>query len=246
MDKGIGFNRNIKLEWLDATAAFCAEIDEGAAVRGRLQPIIHSEISAENTRKIIDILLNIWFKSRYERPALWHAAIKTFQETTTLSDRIWLHYGMTMTAYPFFWQAVTTIGQLSRYEEMITTAVVKQALFAELGQLGSVDAAVSRVIFSLRDWGILAAGEQRNEYALEYRAFITGKPELERWLLLCALYAHTAEQIPFADLLHLPALFPFKFTVSVQDLRQAAGFDIERQGGGSDMVRLSANPTVSI
>jgi hypothetical protein len=240
MGKGIGFNRNIKLAWLDAAAAFCAEMDEATAVRGRLLPIIQSEISAENSRKIIDILLNIWFKSKEERPALWQQAIQIFQETTALSDRVWLHYGLTITAYPFFWQAVTIIGQQSRYAETITTAAVRQALYAELGELGSVEAATSRVIFSLRDWGILATGDQRNEYRPQYRVLATERPLLEQWLLSCALHAHAAEQISVTDLLHLPALFPFNFTVSAADLRQAAGFEVQRQGMGLDMVRLSA------
>lgn len=58
MDKGIGFNRNVKLDWLNATAAFCAEMDDPLEIRERLMPIIAEEIKSEtNIRKSIDILL---------------------------------------------------------------------------------------------------------------------------------------------------------------------------------------------
>ena len=40
MDKGIGFNRSIFLPWLDAAAAFCAEIDDPSEIRERLEPVV--------------------------------------------------------------------------------------------------------------------------------------------------------------------------------------------------------------
>jgi hypothetical protein len=37
---------------------------------------------------------------------------------------------------------------------------------------------------------------------------------LEAWLLAIALSVHPAEELPFADLLRLPELFPFRFAIS--------------------------------
>ena len=130
------------------------------------------------------------------------------------------------------------MGQLARYEETITTTAVREKLYAALGQLGSIEEAVSRVIYSLRDWSILHDGSQRNSYLPQYRSFTASNLELEQWLLASALQVHPAEQLPFADLLHLPALFPFKFSATVHDLRQAPGFEVQRQGLGLDMVRV--------
>jgi hypothetical protein len=238
MDKDIGFNRNIKLDWLNATAAFCAEMDDPLEIRERLKPIIQEEIKSEaNSRKAIDILLNIWFKSEENITSLRQCALQYFQATTAMTDRVWLHYGLTMAVFPFFRQGATAVGQLSRYEETITTTAVREKLFAELGELGSIREAASRIIYSLRDWGILADAETRNEYVPQYRLFAASNQDLERWLLACALHAHPVEQLPFADLLHLPALFPFKFTVNVYDLRETDGFEVQRQGLGLDMVR---------
>jgi hypothetical protein len=61
---------------------------------------------------------------------------------------------------------------------------------------------------------------------------------LEAWLLACALHAHPAEELPFADLVRLPELFPFRFTVTVDALRQRPRFDVQRQGPGWEMVRV--------
>ncbi len=62
---------------------------------------------------------------------------------------------------------------------------------------------------------------------------------LEVWLLACALRAHPAEELPFADLVRLPELFPFRLTARVEDLRQRPGLAVQRQGSGWDMVRTS-------
>lgn len=245
MDKGIGFNRNIKREWLDATAAFCVEMDDLAAIRQRLEPIIRQEISsATNIRKSIDILLNIWFKYEDKHARFRQLALDFFQNTTLLTDRLWLHYGMTMLTYPFFCQAVTAIGQLSRYEETIETTAVREKLFSEIGELGSIREAAARVVFSLRDWGILTDATARNAYIPKYRVLTASSIELESWLLACALEAHSIEQLPFADLLHLPALFPFQFSITLDELRSSDLFEIQRQGLGMNMVRVIVkNPT---
>jgi hypothetical protein len=236
--KGIGFNRSIKLDWLNATAAFCAEVDDPAVIRERLTAIIQQDIrSPTNIRKVIAILLHIWRQGAQTQPMLYQIAWQQFQATGTLSDRLWLHYGLTMMAYPFFRQTLRAVGQLARYDEVIMTTAVRQKLYAELGELGSIEAAATRVIFTLRDWGILTDADQRHGYLPQYRTFLASNLGLERWLLACALQAHPVEQLPFADLLHLPALFPFQFTVTAHDLRQSAEFQVQRQGLGLDMVQ---------
>lgn len=56
-------------------------------------------------------------------------------------------------------------------------------------------------------------------------------------MLDCALRAHPAEELPFADLLRLPELFPFRFSIGTDDLRRYPSFAVQRQGSGWDMVR---------
>ena len=237
MEKGIGFNRNILLEWLNATAAIMAETDDLEVVRQRLAVIIEQVIdSPTNIRKTSAILLNIWSPEDESLHKLRVEGLTLFQSVTP-AERVWLHYGMSMAVYPFFFQAVTAVGQLSRFEDTIKPLALRQKLFAELGELGSIKKAADRVVYSLRDWGILTDAEVRNEYVPQYRAFATENPALESWLLSAALKAHPADELPFADLLQLPALFPFKFSVTVYDLRQSGGFEVQRQGLGLDMVR---------
>lgn len=238
-DKNIGFRRNICLSWMDAAAAYCIETPDPAALRARLDPVVAQQIASPKTRRIaLDILVNIWGKSAQVHPALHRDAMALYASTSTVNDRVWLHYGMTLLVYGFFRASVLAIGQISRYQETITPKEVKQKLVAELGQLGSVDKAAERVIFSLRDWGIVATTEQRYVYRPLRGHFVAADPALEEWLLAAALTAHPAGELPFADLVRLPELFPFRFSVGVDQLRRSERFDVHRQGSGWDMVAI--------
>jgi len=239
MDKGIGFNRNIYLPWLDAAAAFCAETDDATKIRDLLEPVVGQRIRSDvNRRKAIDILVNIWVKSAEVAPELRDKAVVYFQESSVVGDRIWLHYGLTMSYYTFFREVVAAIGQLGRVKDCITPVMVKERLISGRGQLGSLEKAVERVMFSIRQWGMLVETDRRYTYAPQRRSFSASSTALEAWLLTCALSAHPAEELPFVDLLRLPELFPFRFTLGLDHLREHPWFAVQRQGAGWDMVRL--------
>ncbi len=241
MDKNIGFRRNIHLTWLDATVAMCLDTSDPGELRARLEPIIGETIaSRENRRMAIDILLNIWVNSGDRYPRLRAEALDLFANAEATSDRLWLHYGLTLLYYDFFRLGVAALGRISRYSDEVTAADLKKQLYAELGQLGAINKAAERIVFSLRDWGILADTSRRNVYTPHRQALRTSSRSLEQWLLAAALSANPAEELPFADLVRLPELFPFRFTIGIDELRLAPRFEVHRQGLGWDMVRLVA------
>ena len=241
MDKGIGFNRNILLRWLNVAAELAAEGLPADQVRPRLDAVVSRDIaSEENRRKSIDILVNIWVKTRQMVPALHEHALAMVPAVSISGEQVWLHYGLTLLHYPFFRETAAAIGQLGRREGLITPAMVKARLFAERGQLGSLEKAVERVLFSLRDWGAVGETNRAHAYAPRLAVFCASSVDLEAWLLACALHANPAGELPFADLLRLPELFPFRFTLTVDDLRGRSPFVVQRQGSGWDMVRVEA------
>ncbi len=244
MEKNVGFNRNIRLGWLDAVAALNGETDDAGEIRARLDPIVGEEIASPvNRRKAIDILINIWVKTGDVAPFLRAEAVARFGAASSVTDRLWLHFGLTMLYYPFFRETAVAVGQLTRWDDAVTPALVKQRLVASRGQLGSLDKAVERVIFSLRDWGLVIGAEQRHAFRQVEPPLSTGDAALERWLLACALRSHPAVELPFADLVRLPELFPFRFTLGVDQLRRSPGFAVQRQGLGLDMVGLAKEST---
>lgn len=241
MDKGIGFISTIRLDWLDAAAAYAATAGDGRELRARLEPIVAAtRPGAEARRKCLDVLVAIWYKSRGRAPDLYAQALATAQTTHNPADRLWLHYGLTTLTYPFFRRCATVIGQLARTEESLTRRQVIAQLTAELGGLGSLPRATERVMASLQDWGLLRTTERKDSYAPVYRALAADSVELEAWLLACVLRAEPERAVPFSDLVRLPLLFPFRFTVTAGQLRRMPGFEVERQGVDLEMVRAKA------
>jgi hypothetical protein len=238
--KSIGFRRNIYLEWMDAAAAFCAEIQDVDQLRMRLDPIVAEQVKSQENRAVaLKILTNIWYTSVEKYPDLQPEAVRLYTQSITQSDRLWLHYGMTLLTYDFFRLGVSIIGQLSRYSDVLTPKEVKQKMMAEMGELGAIEKATERIIFSLRNWGVLVDSEERYAYKPLRRHFTASNLLLEEWLLRVALTVHPAQEIPFADLLRLPELFPFQFSIGVDQLRQSQWFAVQRQGISWDMVRLA-------
>lgn len=236
VDKNIGFNRNVKLDWLDAVASFVSETEDQIEIRNRLDAIMPNVEGVETKRKNIDILVNIWLKSKDVSPNLYEDAKDLFLSIHNPVDRIWLHYGLTLIYYPYFRQIAVLVGQISRHEDEFTKIMVKEKLIASRGELGSLERSLRYVLSSMKDWGVLAEGKTQHSYIANRKKFHTDSNDLQAWLLACSLYAHPASQLPFEDLLRLPELFSFQFTINLDLLRNMPNFSVYRQGSGLNMV----------
>lgn len=237
-DKGLGFIRNINLTWLDAAADARLCNDDMKSIRGDLEQFLKQEINGDGARrKTIDVLVGIWHKSALIDQGL-HSQALDFLLRIPTNERVWLHYGLTLFYYPFFRQTAAIIGQFARTGEPVTNAAVKNRLAAELGHLGSINRAAERIVASLVNWGVLIHQKKGNLYLPQLQAVKSDNQELQTWLLACALSAHPSGQLPFSDLIRLPELFPFRFTVSLDNLRIIPKFIVQRQGMW-DMVGLN-------
>lgn len=241
MDKGIGFSRTITLDWLDVTASLCVQNVEPLKIRQHLAETISGTVlGIDAQRKTIDVLSAIWVKTEKSAPQIRQQALAIFPTLSSSEERLWLHYGMALVCYPFFRKCVAAIGQVSRTDEIITCKKIKDRIAGDYGHLGALDRSVERIIASLTNWGALASTDQKKNYRILLRCFSSSE-NLQSWLLTCALYAHPSEAIPFDDLVHLPELYPFKFTIVVDNLRRDSRFEVQRQGGGLVMARLNSS-----
>ena len=237
-DKGIGFSRTIILDWLDVTASLCVQKIEPVKIRQQLAQTISGNVHGKDAqRKTIDVLSAIWVKTEKSAPRIRREALEIYQTLSSSEERLWLHYGMTIVCYPFFRKCVAAIGQISRVDEFITRKVIKERITGDYGHLGALDRSVERIIASLTNWGALANTDLKNTYKICLQGFSSSEI-LQSWLLTCALFAHPSDGIPFADLVHLPELFPFKLVIGVDSLRRDPRFEVHRQGNGIEMVIL--------
>lgn len=234
MQKSVGLSRTVRLDWLDAAAALCMENRPPAEIRQQLDKLVESAQPGPVERaRIVDTLVRIWVKAE---PGLKANAIALYPHLSSREDRLWLHYGMILAQFPFFRLCAATLGQIARTGDTVNRKMIKDRVAAEMGNLGSIERAIERLFKTWVDWGFLVSTGNNLTFKIYSHSMPASTLEIEKWLLTCALAAHPSDAIPYADLVALPELFPFRFSISVDDLRQDKRFEVLRQGGGLEMV----------
>jgi hypothetical protein len=177
-----------------------------------------------------------WCGVPKERLALRDRAVALLAKISG-QERIWLHWGMTALAYPFFRDSAEVVGRLLALQDDFTTAQVQGRLLTAWGDRATSKVAAQKLLTTLADWEVLRATKTKGQFLLA-RKMTTGASELQLWLLEALLGASAAGKIEAQQLLRMPESFPFTLSVGVADLRKHEGFDIHRQGLDMDMVAL--------
>jgi len=152
-------------------------------------------------------------------------------------ERVWLHWGMTALAYPFFRDAAEVVGRLLALQDDFTTAQVQGRMLTTWGDRATSKEAAQKLITTLVDWEVLRSTKMKGHFLLA-RKMTASTPDLQLWLLEALLGASAAEEIEAQQLLRLPESFPFTIGIGVADFRKYEGFNIHRQGLDMDMVAL--------
>lgn len=227
----LGFDRKLKLTWLDAAAALARESTEAA--KAHLDIFLAHEISGKDARrKTNDALRRLWLTC--EENVLTRNARQLFHGAGR-DVRVCLHYGMSMMAAPLFRDAVHLIGRLISLQGKVSVAQVRTRIYEKWGERSTLDSAVSRIFGSLADWGILKPIGKGHYETITMTA---PDSEIASWLLAAAVSAHPSNQLPVEELLALPELFPFEINEASQLVRMSGYFKRHREGLDRTYVRV--------
>jgi hypothetical protein len=237
MRQVVGIDRKIKRAWLDKVLDRLVTTTDEAELRAFLDRTLKEELPGKESRaKSVGIVLRIWSGIPQERVALRDRAVALLPKISG-QERIWLHWGMTALAYPFFRDTAEVVGRLLGLQDDFTTAQVQARLLTTWGDRATSKEAAQKLLNTLVDWEVLRSTKTKGNFLLA-RKMTTGVPELQLWLLEALLGASAADEIEAQQLLRLPDSFPFTLSVGVADLRKHEGFNIHRQGLDMDMVAL--------
>jgi hypothetical protein len=237
MRKVVGISQKIKRGWLDAVLDRLVETTDKAELRAFLDKHLKEELPGTESRaKSSGIVLRIWSGTPAERMDQRNRAISMLSRIPG-QERIWLHWGMTALAYPFFRDTAEVVGRLLTLQDDFTTAQVQGRMLTNWGDRATSKDAVQKLITSLVDWEVLRSTKTKGHFLLA-RKMTASNLDLQLWLLEALLGASATDEIEAQQLLRLPESFPFKLSVGVADLRRHEGFNIYRQGLDIDMVSL--------
>jgi hypothetical protein len=222
---------------MDAAFDRLAQTTGEADLRTFLDEHLKDELPGKESRaKTTGIVLRIWSGIPPDRIALRDRAVALLPRISG-QERIWLHWGMTALAYPFFRDAAEVVGRLLALQDDFTTAQVQGRMLTTWGDRVTSKEAAQKLITTLVDWEVLRSTKTKGHFLLAQK-MTASISDLQLWLLEALLGASAADEIEAQQLLRLPESFPFTLSIGVSDLRRYEGFNIHRQGLDMDMVSL--------
>lgn len=111
----IGFDRKVRLSWLDATAEWTAQGLSAAETRAQVARLLDGQVAGDGPHsargKTMTVLLHVWM-------AVPDVVVPLRDDALTLlcgrtgRGRLPLHWGMCLATYPFFRDVAATTGRL--------------------------------------------------------------------------------------------------------------------------------------
>lgn len=238
MAQTVGIDRKIRLEWLDAAAYKAATETDVAEIRRYLDELLQEECRSKEThRKVVRSLIRIWVDVPQEHRSLRERALRLLTEETS-DTRFWLHWGMTLVAYPFVRDIADIIGRLLTLQGEVSFQQIYRRLTEKWGQRSTVQRASARVVRSMVHWDVLQDTAAKGVYVAS-PSMETSSTEVQLWLLEALLLAEATPAVILQQLPQLPTAFPFDMNVSVAHIQRSERFDVQRQGLDLDLVTIA-------
>jgi len=239
----IGYNRTVKLRWLDETVdlfmAGMSDADIYAALSDRLKDELSVGSTAErgSREKTITLLLKTWVRVPPTLRPFRQDGVRLLQGVRR-SDRLPFHWGMTMAVYPF-WRVVADItGRLFRLQGSVAPAQVQRRAKELFGEREVVARSARYVLRAFADWGVIVDSDRKGEYS-PAPMITVADTRVKNWLLEAAVLSASDASVDFDGLVNSPSLFPFQLgRVFPEQLTESGRMDVVRHGLESTLVRL--------
>lgn len=224
---------------MDALLDRLVQTTDIGELRSFLDERLHEQLPGKEARaKAAGILLRVWSGVPDKHFSLRQQAISLLPHITG-QERIWLHWGMSVLAYPFFRDVAEVVGRILTLQDDFSGAQVQTRLLTAWGDRSTTRGASQKLLNTFVDWGVLRSTKIKGHFLLA-RKWTTNHTELQTWLLEALLAASSADEIEAQQLLRVPESFPFALGIGVGELRKHPRFSIYRQGLDMDMVSWRA------
>lgn len=239
----IGYNRTVKLRWLDETLDLYLTGQSDAEIYQVLRERLSDQLSVGRSpergsrEKTITLLLRTWIRVPIRLRGLRDDGLRLI-ESIRRSERLPLHWGMTMAVYPF-WRVVADVtGRLFRLQGTVSAREVQRRVRELRGEREAVSRSTRYVLRAFADWGVLVDTDAKGTYIPAPQTLIND-PSLANWLLEATMFASDTTSVDFRSLANSPALFPFHLTlVTPEALTNSRRLEIVRHGVADDLVLL--------
>ena len=144
--KQIGFSQRIQLEWLEKTANLVLADNDKESINNALQKLLQDKLSIGGTakrgnrEKAITILMKVWLRPPKDLTPLRDQGLHLLKNTKQ-NNHIAIHWGMTMTVYPFWGAVAATVGRLLNLQGTAAATQVQRRIREQYGERETVSRA---------------------------------------------------------------------------------------------------------
>lgn len=227
MAKTVGYACSIKLQWLKKAIQLTQENLDEATYKLELNEYLSFEIdSPTRLRKTREILMNIWY---YDDEIINPFRKEALELIEMYPDYIVpINLCLIYLAYPVVADICKFMGRIFEYHDEVTNATLKQKLYDEWGERGTLETTSRRVTLTLKELEILSDAT-RTRYALN-KMTITN-PKVVAFVLAAAMQIDGNSYYTFTELNDFDVLFPYEFTVSKEQMLTDPHFTSTHFGG---------------
>lgn len=234
-DRIVGFDRKIRLEWLDATARWTAEGRTPTETRALLGELLDgSVVGGKAKANTVSVLVHIWVQVPDTLVPLRDEGLRLI-DGRRKHQRFPIHWGMCAATYPFFRSVASATGRLVAVQGTASLSQITRRVTQRWGERTTVIRAVQRVVRSLVLWEVLKERTERGVFAPATKLRIAGSDPVGAWLLEAMLDSRQSPQ-PLHVLRNDPTLFPFTLDVSAKEVATRPRMEVHRQGLDEDWV----------
>lgn len=227
MLKPVGFDQKVLLHHLDFTANHIKKYSRKEMYE-LLDGYLREDIAGTKSRKnAITMIMKIWSLVDEDMIQVRDRVLGILS-TLTKEERLLLHWGMTLVAYPFFKDVAYELGKLFRLQDEVSSVIIGQRMKESYGDRRRVEVATSAVLMSMKAWKVILPTKKLS-YGLNTKLHIQN-PDLQMFIVQILLKAldHTNLQL---DLIQNHSLFfPFSYEFDLLHLRKSSDITIHRQG----------------
>ncbi|MFO0649933.1 MAG: hypothetical protein U0326_27180 [Polyangiales bacterium] len=236
----LGFDRKVRLRWLDLVAERILLGDNLPTLRDRLRRTLSVELKDNGSGgalgKTMTVLLRVWANPTPGLRAFREEALRLYRETPS-DQTLWLHWGMVLATHPFMCELATHAGRLLALQDDVSLSEVHLRMVERWGDRSTLRRAVQRAMWSLTEWQVLRETGALSIYGATSRRRAPSDA-VQVWMIEALLRAQNTPCMSLRQVETSPALFPFDMRLVVSEMRKSPRIELSRQGVDVDMVAL--------
>ena len=235
----VGFDRPLRLAWLDAAAARVASGGTFAEVRTAVWDALEGAVAGADAHgargKTVTVVAKAWAAPMSGAAPLRARAVALLAETTA-DERLAIHWALLMATYPLFTDVAEAVGRIVAFHDTFQVGQVTRRMVELWGDRTTVLRATPRVVSSMMEWGALRRAQSSGAYTAAPPR--TVGPEVGALLIRALLADGALASVPMKSVRTMPTFFPFAVGAVEDAVAADPELEVHQQGFGDDVVEV--------